>query len=299
MKILVPTDFSDLSLKAFEAANKYAELFDGKIYPMHSHIPVTEMDEPYALGMGSNVYHNYEEVEQSISERLQEIADENVDENKLGDIIVSMGNPAQAIITEAEGYDLIVLSTHGRTGFKRFLLGSVAEKVLRLAQIPVLVVEDESDLGDLKNILVTTDFSDNANAAYPHALDIAKKTGGNVTILHVLSTDYYDEDVDVDTKPDKNIKKIRDQRVKLIEKNYFHTLKDKVSSEVVWYDGSPHEAIYAHVKEKNYNLIVMSTVGRTGIKYLMLGSTTANVVRNVNTAVLSVRPPKQSTAKED
>jgi len=294
MKILVPTDFSDLSLKAFEAANKYAELFDGKIYPMHSHIPVTEMDEPYALGMSSNVYHNYDEVEQSISERLQEIADQNIEKNKLGDIIVSMGNPAQAIVSESEDFDLIVLSTHGRTGFKRFLLGSVAEKVLRMAKIPVLVVEDESDLGDLKNILVTTDFSDNANAAYPHALEIAKKTDGNITVLHILSTDFYDED----EKPDKNIKKIRDQRVKLIEKNYFHELKDNVKSEVLMYDGSPHEAIYEHVKEKNYNLIVMSTVGRTGIRYLMMGSTTANVVRNVNTAVLSVRPPK-SPSKED
>ena len=294
MKILVPTDFSDLSLKAFEAANKYAELFDGKIYPMHSHIPVTEMDEPYALGMSSNVYHNYDEVEQSISERLQEIADQNIEKNKLGDIIVSMGNPAQAIVSESEDFDLIVLSTHGRTGFKRFLLGSVAEKVLRMAKIPVLVVEDESDLGDLKNILVTTDFSDNANAAYPHALEIAKKTNGNITVLHILSTDFYDED----EKPDKNIKKIRDQRVKLIEKNYFQELKDNVKSEVLMHDGSPHEAIYEHVKEKNYNLIVMSTVGRTGIRYLMMGSTTANVVRNVNTAVLSVRPPK-SPSKED
>jgi len=288
MKILVPTDFSDLSLKAIKVAGKYASIFDGNISLMHSHIPITELDEPYAIGMSSKIYQDYEEIEESIRKKLNKISDEHIEPDYKGDVQVHIGNPAQSIVEVAEDYDIIIMSTHGRTGFSRFLLGSVAEKVLRMAKVPVMVVEDESDVSDFKNILVTTDFSDNAKAAYPKALEIAKKTGGSIDILHILSFDQFEDD-----ETDPSIKKIREQRMNLIEKEYFHEMGDKVKSYTLVSDDSPHAAIQKYVKSTPYNLIVMSTIGKTGINYLMLGSTTANVVRHVNTAVLIIRPPKE------
>ena len=288
MKILVPTDFSDLSLKAIKVAGKYASIFDGNISLMHSHIPITELDEPYAIGMSSKIYQDYEEIEESIRKKLNKISDEHIEPDYKGDVQVHIGNPAQSIVEVAEDYDIIIMSTHGRTGFSRFLLGSVAEKVLRMAKVPVMVVEDESDVSDFKNILVTTDFSDNAKAAYPKALEIAMKTGGSIDILHILSFDQFEDD-----ETDPSIKKIREQRMNLIEKEYFHEMGDKVKSYTLVSDDSPHAAIQKYVKSTPYNLIVMSTIGKTGINYLMLGSTTANVVRHVNTAVLIIRPPKE------
>lgn len=288
MKILVPTDFSDLSLKAIEVATKYASVFDGKISLIHSHIPITELDEPYAIGMSSKVYQDYEDIENSIRVKLDKIADDHIDDKYKGDVLVHIGNPAQSVVEVSEDFDVIIMSTHGRTGFSRFLLGSVAEKVLRLSPVPVMVVENESEVDNFEKILVTTDFSDNSSAAYPKALEIAKKTGGSIDILHILSFDQFDED----ETDDVSIKKIREQRMNLIEKEYFHELGDRVNSYTLVSDDSPHEAILKYVKSTPYNLIVMSTVGKTGIKYLMMGSTTANVVRHVNTAVLSVRPPK-------
>lgn len=285
MKILVPTDFSELSLKAIKVANKYASIFDGKISLIHSHIPITELDEPYAIGMSSKIYQDYEEIEESIKKKLNSIADEHVDDNRRGETLVHIGNPAQSVVEVSEEHDIIIMSTHGRTGFSRFLLGSVAEKVLRLSKVPVMVVEDESDVGNFEKILVTTDFSDNAIAAYPKALELAKKTGGSVDILHILSFDQFEDD-----ETDTSIKKIREQRMNLIEKEYFHELGDRVSSYTLVSDDSPHEAILKYTNSTPYNLIVMSTVGKTGINYLMMGSTTANVVRHVKTAVLSVRP---------
>lgn len=288
MKILVPTDFSDLSLKAIQVANKYASVIGGTITLIHSHIPITELDEPYAIGMSSKIYKDYEDIENSIREKLDRLCDEHIDEKYRDGKLVHIGNPAQSIVEVSEEYDIIIMSTHGRTGFTRFLMGSVAEKVLRLSPVPVMVVENESDVGDFKKILVTTDFSDNAAAAYPKALEIAKNTGGSIDILHILSFDQFDDD-----ETDPRIKKIREQRMKLIEKEYFHELSGRISNYTLISDDSPHEAILKHVKSSPYNLIVMSSVGRTGIKYLMMGSTTANVVRHVKTAVLSVRPEKK------
>lgn len=290
MKILVPTDFSELSEKALEIANSFAKLMNGTVTPFHSHVPISEMDEPYALGMSSQMYQDFDEIEKSLSDRLSQLAEEKVDAARLEKPIIMMGNPAQSIVDTSEEFDYIVMSTHGRTGFSRFLLGSVAEKVLRLAHTPVLVVEDESEIGDFKKILVTTDFSDNAASAYPYAKEIAEKAGAKLDLIHVISFDQFDEEEEGSI----SISSIREKRIKLLEKEHFHTLKDKVNSMVIVSQDSPHEAIFNHVKENDYNLIVMATVGRTGINYLMMGSTTANLVRHVNTAVLSVNPKRDS-----
>ncbi len=289
MKILVPTDFSELSEKALEIANKFAKLMDGTVTPFHSHIPISELDEPYALGMSSQVYQDFDQIEKSLSDRLSQLAEEKVDKNRLQKPIIMMGNPAQSIIDSSEDFDYIVMSTHGRTGFSRFLLGSVAEKVLRLAHTPVLIVEDESDVDDFKKILVTTDFSDNAASAYPYAKEVAQKAGAELDLVHVISFDQFDEEEEGSI----SLSTIREKRIKVLEKEYFHSLKDKVNSMVIVSQDSPHEAIYNHVKENDYNLIVMATVGRTGINYMMMGSTTANLVRHVKTAVLSINPKRE------
>lgn len=288
MKILVPIDFSDRSKKALQVADTFAQLFDAKITPFYSHLPISELDEPYALGLSSKMYQNFENLEEQLVTRVREVAENNVDKSRLEKALVVLGNPAESIIDASEKYDYIIMSSHGRTGFSRFLLGSVAEKVLRLANTPVLVVENESNVGDFKKIMVTTDFSDNAAEAYPYAIDIAEKAGGIVDLVHVLSFEQFDED-----EKDLSLRKIREERLKLLEKEHFGRISDQVNHELIVSKDSVHEAIFNHVEENEYDLIVMATVGRTGINYLMMGSTTANVVRHVKTAVLSINPKKR------
>lgn len=288
MKILVPIDFSDRSKKALQVADQFAQFFDAKITPFYSHLPISELDEPYALGLSSKVYQNFENLEEQLTDRVKEVAEKEIDEGRLEKPSVVLGNAAESIIDASERYDYIIMSSHGRTGFSRFLLGSVAEKVLRLAHTPVLIVENESDVGDFKKIMVTTDFSDNAAEAYPYAIDIAEKAGATVDLVHVLSFEQFDEN-----EKDLSLKKIREERLKLLEKEHFGRISDQVSHKLIVSKDSVHEAIFNHVQNNEYNLIVMATVGRTGINYLMMGSTTANVVRHVKTAVLSINPKKR------
>ncbi|MGA1465721.1 MAG: hypothetical protein DA446_03660 [Bacteroidetes bacterium] len=286
-KFLVPVDFSDLSLVAIEAAKKMASLFGGYVSFIHSHIPITELDEPYALGVSTNVYQNFEEIQASLESRLRELSRQYLDEEVRGDVKVVAGNPAQSVIYEAENADMIVMSTHGRTGFKRFLLGSVAEKILRMAPVPVLIVEPESNLGNLDKILVTTDFSENSEFAFPLALEIAQKSSSELTLLHVLNFEQIEGE-----SMDRSLLDIRKQRIDLLGKEFFKDLEDRFHTDVILYDGSANKAICDYVEEHDFRLLVMSTAGRTGINYMMMGSTTANVVRLTNTAVLSIRPPK-------
>ncbi len=285
MKILVPIDFSDRSKKALTVAQKFAVLMDGKVTPFYSHLPISELDEPYALGMSTKMYQKFDDLEKTLEARVKDISQDLVDKKYLTEPVIMMGNAAQGIIDTSDNYDCVIMSSHGRTGFSRFLLGSVAEKVLRLSNKPVMIVENESDVGEFKKLLVTTDFSENSAGAFPMAIDIAKKTGGQIDLIHVLSFDQFD-----DEEKDLSLKRIREERLKILKKEYFHEISDRVNASVIVSQDSPHEAIYNHVNQNNYNLIIMATVGRTGINYLMMGSTTANVVRHVKSAVLSVNP---------
>lgn len=288
INILVPIDFSELSTKALTAAEQYAKLFNGSITPMHAYLPISEMEGPYTLGLGTTPVEDYEEIEETTKERLDSLASDYVDEELLNEAVISVGNAAHTIAEEGKKYDMIVMSTHGRTGFTRFFLGSVAEKVLRISHAPVLVVDKESRIGPVKKILVTTDFSENSHAAFPLVSDIAQAAEAEVELLNVLSYDSQH-----DEKPDEGKISLREKRLEVVAKEHLHELGDKLKTRVIVSTDTPHETILNHNLNNPTDLVVMATVGRTGIDYLMMGSTTANVVRHVKAPVLSVNPKKK------
>ncbi len=285
-RILVPVDFSDLSEKALAAARLFSGLFDARVTPVHVHIPVTEMDEPYTLGMSSSSFIDLEELEGQLSDRLREVAGKHIPTANLDDAVIGFGNPAQTLIDLSTEYDLIVMGTHGRSGLTRFLLGSVAEKVLRLAHAPVVVVENEWEPHAIEKILVTTDFSDYSTTAFPLAIRISEQTGAHVNLLHVLSYEQLDK-YERELAP---LERLRKERLKVVAAEYFHSIRDRLSWDVEISELSAHEAILQHAEKEGYDLIVMATIGRTGLDYLMMGSTTTNIVRHVNCPVLSVNP---------
>lgn len=285
IKILVPLDFSDLSIKALEVANKVAGLFNGTITPFHAYIPVTDMDGFNILGGAIGTDENLKSVEKVIRQRLNELIENKIDTGVANDPVVEIGNPARAISEAAKDYDMIVMSTHGRTGFMRFIMGSVAEKVLRTSPIPVLMVEEFSKTFPLKTILLTTDFSKNSQKAFPYAASIAEKTGAKITLLHVLSKDTLQDIQEIDAM-------IEDRKNALKEWIDVHLthVKDLVKPEVIVTTKSVSEAIHDLNFSRQFNLIVMATIGRSGLKNMVLGSVASSVVRNNETAVLTVNP---------
>ncbi|MEX1011769.1 MAG: universal stress protein [Balneolaceae bacterium] len=287
-KILVPVDFSSLSRKALVTAGSVARLFKAKVTPLHVFMPVTEMDEPYSFGLTGSTWQDLEKVEEDLVVRLRELSTDLVPAEFLLDPVVEMGQPSRSIVDLSSSYDMIVMSTHGRTGFSRMILGSVAEKVLRMSPVPVMVVEGSSEPGNFEKILVTTDFSDNASAAYPWARTFCEQSGGSVHLLHILSYSQIGMD-----ESDSRLLDLRKERLKLSAKSAFSDLGNRATYEVAETADSPHEAIYRHTDENQYDLVIMATVGRTGLQYLMMGSTTANVVRHVESPVLSIPPIKE------
>ncbi len=284
--MLVPTDFSEFSLKAFEAAASLSHLLGGTITPFHAYLPVSEMDSFYYSGVGLSGHIDYEKVESSIKERLQATASKLVAGKILKPGRVGIGNPAYALTEAGKDYDMIVMTSHGRTGFSRLLLGSISEKVLRMSHVPVLVVGHDTPLVPISKILVTTDLSEYSTAAFKHAADLAEFTGASIDLLHVLLTEDFDSEAALYSEM-----RIAEYDLKtMINKHFKESIN--VKAVVMATDGAVHSAIVKRQDDETYNLIIMATVGRTGLEYLMMGSTASHVVRHVRTSMLSINPPR-------
>ena len=143
-KILVPTDFSPYADKALKAAVELATQFQAKLFLLHvidQHIQQCAAD--YCLTAELVAQIETDSLNQA-RERLQKEAGRLVDAKQV-DIVIDVrnGNPADELLREqqTQGIDLVVIASHGRTGVKRFLIGSVTDKVVRGATCSVIVVK--------------------------------------------------------------------------------------------------------------------------------------------------------------
>jgi nucleotide-binding universal stress UspA family protein/CBS domain-containing protein len=138
-RILCPIDFDESSMSALDCAAQFARANDGTVYVFHV---VPMVIPPTGMPVYVDLYKGQEDTARS---KLQEIARKHLSGVKY-ELMTHLGEPAGSIIKVEHkiGADLIVMATHGRRGFSRFVLGSVAELVLREAKCPVLTVRQSS-----------------------------------------------------------------------------------------------------------------------------------------------------------
>jgi nucleotide-binding universal stress UspA family protein len=140
--ILVPTDFSDGSIRAFETALDMARDSGARLTLFHVHHVPASVFPDVILPIGPELMRN---VEHSVELVLDKWRDRAAAEGVPADIRTSFGATHEEICAAADevGADLIVIGTHGRSGISHALLGSVAEKVVRKAPCPVLTVRPQ------------------------------------------------------------------------------------------------------------------------------------------------------------
>ncbi len=277
-RILVPTDLSDLSLVAFESANYLADILDGMVLPLYVYQP--EKDGA-SFPVPPTPPKKIEELEAELEKKVSAY----VDEDNLEPVVVRKGKPWEIIMEESEDADLIVMTSHGKSGFSRLFLGSVTERVVRFSKAPVLLVEKDSKIKPLSDILLTTDFSDHSLLAFDYTRDLVAATHAKVHLVHLVNLSQFSKVSTFDDQIESLQQKLNewvDEHLKEIRKN--------VTAEVLPVKSSIHEAIVHLTNQKKYSMVVMSTLGHTGLKYLRLGSTAANVLRLVKTAVFSINP---------
>jgi nucleotide-binding universal stress UspA family protein len=140
-KIVSPTDFSEPSYEGLKAAHELASHFGSELILIHVVGSVPVMPTPASTTFNVPLYQ--QEMVNHAREALQQLAERMIPKDIRLRPMVFQGDPGDEIVrlAEAEDADIIVIATHGRTGWRRFMFGSVAEKVVRLASCSVLTVQ--------------------------------------------------------------------------------------------------------------------------------------------------------------
>lgn len=139
-RILCPTDFSEGSLQALSAATDIATRLGAELSVIHV-LPILAA-LPYDSHSVFEVHQRQDLAYEGVKKRLYEMTSESKEKGIPGRVFVEHGDPAGEIVrvSEEQRIDLIVIATFGKTGWRRLAFGSVAEKVVRLAPCPVLVI---------------------------------------------------------------------------------------------------------------------------------------------------------------
>ena len=205
------------------------------------------------------------------------------------------GDAAKEIVRYADEWtaDLLVIGTHGRSGFDRFALGSVAEKVLRKASCPVLTLPPGAartvDGVAYRHVLCPTDFSECSEGALDFAVALALRADATVTALHVVDT--------LDGQHDSNGPTyIAELRRKHMESEH-NSLRELMATRAATgcritelvVSGRPHREILRVATEHQADVIVLGVRGRGSVDLALFGSTTNQVVRRSTCPVITVR----------
>jgi nucleotide-binding universal stress UspA family protein len=293
-QVLCPVDLSASSLHSLAHAVALAGWYDARLTVLHvvpTFDPVNlrgDLGEPIRVVNPMPREQVIEEVRRAMG--LPASAPNAVVVAEAGD--ASTAIIEQAITTRA---DLIVMGTHGRRGFKRLLLGSVTETVLREAPCPVLTVPPSADAAStevvtFKRILCPIDFSPSALQALGFALDLARQADGRVTLLHVVE---WLAEEEPKALAHFNVSEYQGylaadavDRLRLLVSEESRTWVE-IDNMVVL--GRSHREILQAAETIPANLIVMGAQGRGGVGLALFGSTTQQVVRSAECPVLTVR----------
>jgi nucleotide-binding universal stress UspA family protein/CBS domain-containing protein len=182
-RILCPVDFDDNSMHALDTAADLARQNNGTVFVLHV---VPMINPPTGMPIYVDLYNGQEETARA---NLLEIAHKRLGGLKY-ELLTYRGDPADSILNAEKktSADLVVMATHGRRGFKRFLLGSIAERVLRESTCPVLTVRCTPE----KNDLVGTWMTKNPVTASPReklASVAAKMHAGGFRCVPIMLSD--------------------------------------------------------------------------------------------------------------
>ena len=293
--ILCPVDFSDESQDALRWAVALAARHQSRLTVLTAVDPLLEAAAKMRLGLDL--------VKTETEPALREFAKAALPETgpwaPPTGFDVRVGDPTEVVLEAAarERADLIAMGTHGLGGFRRLLIGSTTERVLRRTNTALLVVplakaqavafDTSGPRFDMRRILMATDFSEASSSALDWAGDLAQQVGVPLVLCHVVAPvavpapwRSYVADIDEEGK--------RQAQVRL--ETLAGSLKNRVACEAVVSIGRPADSIASLAEEHQVGLIVVGLMGQQGGRTPRPGSVAYRVVCLAHVPVLVVPP---------
>ncbi|MFT5292546.1 MAG: nucleotide-binding universal stress UspA family protein [Planctomycetota bacterium] len=298
--ILLTTDLSEESKRSFGPVATLAKATGAKVTLLH----VSQILSDPGIGghMGTtSAPPDYDAELRNAEQAMAEFTKSLPAGLEVSAKVLASANVAETVGLYAEEHDtdLIALSTHGRSGIKRLLLGSVAEGVLRHTHIPVVCFPPQDHGGvdepaPIKHILLTTDLSEEAMRSFQPVLEFAKGIGAKVSVLHVvhalLAIPHGAPLAPPVTSPDLSREVAKAQSS--IEDQCSSLRADSDLSVHVISHKTPINAIGEFAEKHAVDLVAISTHGRSGFRRLALGSFAEQVIRLSSVPVLSFHRTK-------
>lgn len=276
--ILVPTDFSDKATDALNFALEFNERIQGKIIVMHvldfpssSFSSVGEMD----LSGAESLFHA--EFIKGVHKKLGEIKESLHGKGQPIETKIKYGNPYVSISKEIaeEDVDYIILGSDGASGLKEVFVGSVAEKVIRNAECPVITVKGQAKLTNMKSLVFASDLSEEHDIIAQKAKAIQELLDLNMHLLKVKTPHNFLSENDAQKQLDEFAKR-----------NYLERYT-KNTTEADYAD----EGIVEFAEEVGAGMILMGTHGKTGLAHIFGGSRAEDVANESTIPVMTFKIP--------
>jgi nucleotide-binding universal stress UspA family protein len=289
--ILVPLDGSDLAERALKPAVCVAEALSCKL-------TLLRVVPQYAILTADPTL--YEEMNRLGEDEALAYLRSKVEDLQLFspvDVACEMGQPADTIVQFAEEHevDLIVMSSHGRSGFNRWVYGSVAERVLRHGTCATAIINARAvnELPDSRRVLVPLDGSPLAETALAPAKQLAVALGGRLYLLRVVMPAHQM----LETASMVEVFDDIEHKERAEADAYLHAQcqefgEVEVVCEVITAAASVAEVIVEYAAQQEIDMIVMSSHGRTGLQRWVFGSVAEKVLRSACCATMVIRDPQ-------
>jgi nucleotide-binding universal stress UspA family protein len=272
--ILVPVDFSELSALALQYADALGRCSGARITVLHA--SAFEAPPYFTQGQVEELRARLRAAQRQAERDLREFVRKALGpDTAMPAVRVVEGRPAETILRTAQeiGSDLIVMGTHGRSGWNRLMLGSVTERVLRETSIPVLTVRGDMRTPErplaIRNILCPVNDTPVARRALRQAAEMAHCLDATLTLLHVDEGSSRDRIADLCAwVPNEQRQKCRIREI---------TRRGEAAREII-----------AQAREEGCDLLVIGAQHRRFFDSTVIGSTTVRVVRHAPCPVLTV-----------
>ena len=297
--ILLPTDFPLCANAALHQAVTIAERFQGTVTMLHV-VTIYESDSSNIKDRIAASSLSYDKIIATAEEMLH-TKDGMIETPVLIEKVLLRGiSPTSEILSYAAEHhpDLIVMGTHGRTGIRRLIMGSVAEKIIRLSESPVMTVRCGSDgkpqgYPNYRSILVPVDFSKASANALWTASEIARKYGSILTLLHVTEAPDFNgylesDDLDNEELSNSRIEEAEITLANLLSEAPFDGIE--VYTRVIF--GRPGRKIVEFAHKEDIDLIIIPSHGKSGFEKLLMGSNVNKVVHRADVPVLVLKRKK-------
>jgi nucleotide-binding universal stress UspA family protein len=284
-RILCATDFSDFSNHAIPYGIALAREFKAKLYVSHV------IDLSSAAIYGEAVFALEEQQTRMTNYAHKEMTRLMGQETLDWEPLITVGNPANEIARLAadKQVDLAIAASHGRSGLKRVILGSVTERLMRTLPCPLWVVRSP-ELGFATAATQAIDFSPDSGLAFEYGLSLAQEFQAELHLAHVVEPPLYDDLI----KPSESGKTFGQKLRKTVQEKLAAMVPEEART---WCNpvtallaGQPHEELVKYAVVNGMDLIVLGVRGHSLVETLFVGSTTDRVLRNSPCPVLSVQP---------